>query len=95
MPVILPIELKSYEYHKEKQKEIKSIESELDKLKEELQLQRQQLTYLKRKQILIIKLKMLKELLELNKQDKFNYSQIYSTNDIKECEKLSLIKRSY
>lgn len=95
LPVILPIELKSYEYHKKKQKEIKSIESELDKLKEELQLQRQQLTHLKRKQILIIKLKILKELLELNKQDKFEYSQIYSTNDIKECEKLSLIKRSY
>ena len=51
LPVILPIELKSYEYHKKKQKEIKSIESELDKLKEELQLQRQQLTHLKRKQI--------------------------------------------
>lgn len=80
---------------RKKQEEIKSIESELDKLKEELQLQRQQLTHLKRKQILIIKLKMLKELLELNKQDKFEYSQIYSTNDIKECEKLSLIKRSY
>lgn len=95
LPTVLPIEFKSYEYHKKKQKEIKSIESELDKLEEELQLQRQQLTHLKRKQILIIKLKMLKELLELNKQDKFEYSQIYSTNDIKECEKLSLIKRSY
>lgn len=95
LPVALPIELKSYEYHNEKQKEIKSIESELNKLKEELQVQRQQLAHLKRKQVLVIKLKALKELLELNKKDKFNYSQIYYTNDIKECEKLSLIKRNY
>lgn len=94
LPAVLPIEFKSYEYYKKKQEEIKSIESELNKLTEELQVQKQNLICLKRKQALI-KLKIFKKLLELNEQDKFDYSQIYFTNDIKECEKLSLIKRSY
>lgn len=92
LPAALPIEFKSYEYYKKKQEEIKSIESELNKLTEELQVQKQNLICLKRKQALI-KLKILKKILELNEQDKFDYSQIYFTNDIKECEKLALTKK--
>lgn len=92
LPVALPIEFKSYEYYKKKQEEIKSIESELNKLTEELQVQKQNLICLKRKQALI-KLKIFKKLLELNEQDKFDYSQIYFTNDIRECEKLALTKK--
>ncbi len=72
LPAVLPIEFKSYEYYKKKQEEIKSIESELNKLTEELQVQKQNLICLKRKQALI-KLKIFKKILELNEQDKFDY----------------------